>query len=65
MSLFNHVKVWKFIHQAVRDYLDDMQSACDNVASCDRSIDKLWLISITSNGVKGQYDNILVVIYVS
>lgn len=41
------------------DYLIDIQTTCDSLASCGQTIEKLQQISIIFNGVKGQHDNVI------
>lgn len=65
MSLFGILKPRKMITQPIRDYLADIQSTCDRLASCGQPIDEMQQITIILYGVKGQFDNVVLVIHAS
>lgn len=45
------------------DYLTTIQSACDSLTSYSHPIEEMKHIFIVLNGVKGQCDNVIVVIH--
>lgn len=65
MSLYDRLKVRKLPHQLMHDYLIEIQYTCDNLASYCHPIEEIQQISIILNGVKGQYDDVVVVIHAS
>lgn len=65
MHLYDRLKVCRTLHQSMRDYFTTIQTACDSLANCGHPIEEMQLIYIFLNGVKGQYDNVVVVIHAS
>lgn len=65
MHLYDHLKVQKLSDQSMRDYLTNIQSVCDILASCGHPIEEMQHMSIILNGAKGQYDNVIAVIHAS
>lgn len=45
------------------EYLKDIKTTCDSLASCGYPIEEMRQISIILNGVKGQFDNVVIVIH--
>lgn len=63
MHKYERLKARKLVHQPMRDYLTEIQTTCDSLASCGYPISQMQQISIIINIVKGQFDNIIVVIH--
>lgn len=63
MNLYDRLKLCKLPHLFMRNYLTDIQSTSDSLVSCGHPIEEIQQISIILNGVKGQFDHIVVVIH--
>lgn len=65
IHLYDLLKPCKLVYQSMCDYLTEIQTTCDSLANYGHPIKEMQQISIILNGVKGQFDNIIVVIHVS
>lgn len=65
MSLYGHLKTRKLVTQSLHDYLVDIQSTCDSLASCGHPIDEMQQISIILDEVKGHFNNMVYMIHAS
>lgn len=65
MDMYDILKVIKLVQQSTREYLTEIQITCDSLASCEHPIKEIQQISIILNEVKGQFNNVIVVIHTS
>lgn len=65
MHMYGLLKTHKLVDQTMHDYLTDIQTTFDSLDNCGHPISEMQQISSVLNGVKGQFDNIIVVIYAS
>lgn len=50
---------------SMRDYLTDIQTVCDSLATCGHPSEDMQQISIILNGIKGQYYSVVIVTQLS
>lgn len=63
MHLYDRLKSRKLIHESMHEDLNDIQTVCDILVSCEHPIEEMRHILIILNGVKDQFDNAIAVIH--
>lgn len=59
------LKAHKLVLETMHDYLTEIRTTCDSLANYGRPIEEMQQTSIIPNGLKGQYENVIVVIHAS
>lgn len=65
MYLYGHIKGHKLCDQSMRDYLMEIYSTCDSLASCGHPVDKLQQVYTIFGGLASapEYGNVVAFIH--